>query len=276
MPLPWLRNARWSGNGTVGGKRAARLIAGRHPPRQLDLLAAQQDRGRIEHRVQRARAPRATTPPSATSAQALPCSAPTARKSSAAPSDEAGRAGPGRGIAPGYRFGFATGDSSAQPRGARSAARRRASPPPRGRGDLCRAPRRPRRRRCTPSSSASGVMQDAVRRARAAPRCLTSSGRTKSRPRSSARALAAWTSASAARGEAPRYDARGALRVNCASAEHVVEQLLVDVHLLGERLHARGRRSAPTTRAPARRRPAVGARASRFSSARRRVAHRAA
>jgi hypothetical protein len=37
----------------IRAERAARLIAGRHPPRQLDLLAAEQDRRRIEHQVER-------------------------------------------------------------------------------------------------------------------------------------------------------------------------------------------------------------------------------
>ena len=38
----------------VGGERAAGLVAGRDPPRQLDLLAAEQDRRRVEPEVQRA------------------------------------------------------------------------------------------------------------------------------------------------------------------------------------------------------------------------------
>ena len=37
----------------IGGQRTTRLIARRDPPRQLDLLAAEQDRRRIEHQVQR-------------------------------------------------------------------------------------------------------------------------------------------------------------------------------------------------------------------------------
>ena len=37
----------------IDAECATRLIARRHPPRQLDLLAAQEDRRRIEHQVQR-------------------------------------------------------------------------------------------------------------------------------------------------------------------------------------------------------------------------------